>query len=192
MIFTETRLKGAFIVDVQRLEDDRGYFARTFSQDEFRDHGLEPVIAQANVSFNGRRGTLRGMHFQFPPSAEPKYVHCTRGAILDVVVDLRPESETYLEHVAVELAAKDGRGLYCPRRVAHGYQTLTDDTEVSYLIGDFYAPELAAGLRYDDERLGITWPMPVTVISDRDRGWPLLAQAEDEVRRRMTIEAVSA
>ena len=140
MIFTETKLAGAFVIDLERREDDRGFFARTFCQHEFEEHGLKPVIAQANVAFNKRRGTLRGMHFQYPPAAETKLVRCTRGAILDIIVDLRPESPTYLEHVAVELTADNGRALYVPERFAHGYQVLEDATETSYQVGEFYTP----------------------------------------------------
>ena len=127
MIFTETKLAGAFIIDLERREDNRGFFARTFCQHEFEEHGLKPVIAQANLAFNKRKGTLRGMHFQFPPAAETKLVRCTRGAILDIIVDLRPESPTYLEHVEVELSADNYRALYVPERFAHGYQALEDD-----------------------------------------------------------------
>lgn len=187
MIFTETRLHGAFIIDVERREDGRGHFARMFDQREFAGHGLEPVIAQANVAFNRHRGTLRGMHFQYPPMAETKLVRAPRGAILDVIVDLRPESPTHLEHVAVELTADNGRSLYVPRRFAHGYQVLEDATETTYMVGEFYAPELEGGLRYDDPRLAITWPLPVGEMSDKDRVWALLDEAGDDVRRRMTI-----
>ena len=141
MIFTETKLHGAFIIDVDRKEDNRGFFARAFCQHEFEEHGLRPVIAQANLAFNKRKGTLRGMHFQFPPFAETKIVRATRGAILDIIVDLRPESPTYLEHVAVELSADNHRALYVPERFAHGYQALEDATETSYQVGEFYAPE---------------------------------------------------
>ena len=141
MIFTETALSGAFIIDIERREDNRGFFARVFCQNEFADHGLKPVIAQANIAFNETKGTLRGMHFQFPPAAETKLVRCTRGAILDIIVDLRPESPTYLQHVAVELTADNHRALYVPERFAHGYQVLEDDTETSYQVGEFYTPE---------------------------------------------------
>jgi dTDP-4-dehydrorhamnose 3,5-epimerase len=188
MIFTETELAGAFVIDLERREDDRGYFARMFSQDEFRDHGLDPVIAQGNVAFNRQRGTLRGMHFQFPPSAETKYVRCVRGAIVDVIVDLRPESPTYLRHVAVELTAENGRGIYIPKRFAHGYQTLMDDTETTYLVDEFYAPDREGGLRYDDPRLGLEWPLPVAEMSPKDVAWRLLDEQEDEVRARMREE----
>jgi len=185
MIFSETRLKGAYVIDLERREDSRGYFARAFCQKEFDTHGLKPVIAQANVAFNVQAGTLRGMHFQYPPAAETKLVRCTRGAILDIIVDLRPESSTYLDHVAVELTEDSGRALYVPERFAHGYQVLRDRTETSYQVGEFYTPSVEGGLRYDDPRLGLVWPHPVTVISDKDREWGLLDQVETEVRRRM-------
>ena len=185
MIFTETKLTGAFVLDVDRKEDNRGFFARVFCQHEFEEHGLEPVIAQANVAFNRRAGTMRGMHFQYPPAVETKLVRCTRGAILDIIVDLRPESPTYLEHVAVELSADNHRALYVPGRFAHGYQVLEDETETSYQVGEFYAPGHEGGLMYDDPALGLSWPLPVTEISDKDRGWSPLADCEPEVRAKM-------
>ena len=188
MIFTETTLSGAFILDLERREDNRGFFARAFCQNEFTDHGLKPLIAQANIAFNKRKGTLRGMHFQFPPAAETKLVRCTRGAIVDIIVDLRPESPTYLEHVAVELSADNHRALYVPERFAHGYQVLEDITETSYQVGEFYTPEAEGGLRHDDPRLGLTWPLPVTEITEKDRAFPLLSENEQEIARRMTIE----
>ena len=188
MIFTETTLSGAFIIDLERREDDRGFFARAFCQNEFTDHGLKPLIAQANIAFNKRKGTLRGMHFQFPPAAETKLVRCTRGAIVDIIVDLRPESPTYLQHVAVELSADNHRALYVPERFAHGYQVLEDITETSYQVGEFYTPEAEGGLRHDDPRLGLSWPMPVTEITEKDRAFPLLSENEQEIARRMTIE----
>jgi dTDP-4-dehydrorhamnose 3,5-epimerase len=186
MIFTETELEGAFIIDLERREDSRGFFARTFCQREFADHGLKPVIAQANVAFNRRRGTLRGMHFQYPPAAETKLVRATRGAILDIIVDLRPESPTYLRHVAVELSADNYRALYVPERFAHGYQALEDGTETSYQVGEFYAPGTEGGLSPQDARLGLRWPLPVTDMSEKDARWKSLDEVEDEVRRRMT------
>ena len=186
MLFTETKLAGAYIIDLERREDDRGYFARAFCQHEFADHGLNTKIAQANVAFNRDRGTLRGMHFQFPPAAETKLVRCIRGAIVDMIVDLRPESPTYLEHVAVELTEENGRALYVPERFAHGYQVLADETETSYQVGEFYTPELEGGLRYDDPRLGLEWPLPVEEMSEKDRGWALLEEFEPELRRRMS------
>jgi dTDP-4-dehydrorhamnose 3,5-epimerase len=188
MIFSETGLLGAFVIDLDRKEDNRGFFARAFCQHEFAQHGLNPVIAQANVAFNRRKGTVRGMHFQFPPSAETKLVRCTRGAILDIIVDLRPESSTYLEHVAVELNEDNGRALYVPERFAHGYQVLEDDTDTSYQVGAFYTPGVEGGLRYDDPRLGLEWPLPLAEISEKDLGWELLADSEAEIKERMTID----
>jgi dTDP-4-dehydrorhamnose 3,5-epimerase len=187
VIFTETELSGAFVIDLDRKEDSRGFFARAFCQHEFADHGLKPAIAQANIAFNRRKGTLRGMHFQFPPAAETKLVRCTRGAILDIIVDLRPESSTYLEHVAVELSADNHRALYVPERFAHGYQVLEDVTETSYQVGEFYTPGAEGGLRYDDPRLGLSWPLPVSEMSDKDLSWPLLSEIEPELARRMSI-----
>jgi dTDP-4-dehydrorhamnose 3,5-epimerase len=186
VIFTETELRGAYVIDLERREDTRGFFARTFCQHEFEAHGLKPVIAQANVGFNRYRGTVRGMHFQYPPRPETKLVRATRGAILDIIVDLRPESPTYLDHVAVELNEDNRRALFVPERFAHGYQVLADDTETTYQVGEFYAPETEGGLRYDDPRLGLSWPLPVTELSDKDRGWALLDDVEDELKQRMT------
>jgi dTDP-4-dehydrorhamnose 3,5-epimerase len=177
MIFTETRLSGAFIVDLEPRSDARGFFARAFCQHEFEAHGLKPVIAQANISFNYRKGTVRGLHFQHPPHAETKFVRCSRGAIVDVIVDLRPESPTYLQHVAVELTAENRRGLYVPERFAHGYQVLEDNTETTYQVGEFYTPAAESGLRYNDPRLAIVWPLPVSDVSDKDQQWPLLEEA---------------
>src|SRR3954467_8607096 len=174
MIFTETRLKGAFLVDIERREDSRGFFARVFCQKEFEERGLKPVIAQANIAFNNRRGTVRGMHFQYPPMAETKFVRATRGSILDIIVDLRPESPTYLQHVAVELTADNGRGLYVPERFAHGYQALEDGTETSYQVGEFYAPGTEGGLSPFDPRLGLQWPLPESVFSPKEKAWKRL------------------
>ncbi|HEY3303660.1 MAG TPA: dTDP-4-dehydrorhamnose 3,5-epimerase [Candidatus Binatia bacterium] len=188
MIFTETKLPGAFILDLKRLEDGRGFFARAFCQREFAEHGLKPLIAQANVAFNKKKGTMRGMHFQFPPAAETKLVRCTYGAILDIIVDLRPESPTYLDHVAVELTADNYRALYVPERFAHGYQVLEDRTDTSYQVGEFYAPGLEGGLKYDDPRLGLKWPLAVTEISPKDDGWQLLAEIAPEIRRKMSLK----
>jgi len=156
MQFNKTKLEGAYVIELERREDSRGFFARAFCQKEFADHGLKPLIAQANVAYNFKKGTLRGMHFQFPPAAETKLVRCTRGAILDIVVDLRPESPTYLQNIAVELNEENGRALYVPERFAHGYQTLRDNTETSYQVGEFYAPDYESGLMHDDPRLGLT------------------------------------
>jgi dTDP-4-dehydrorhamnose 3,5-epimerase len=190
VIFTETALPGAFVLDLERREDDRGWFARAFCRHELADHGLNPVIAQANIAYNRMAGTLRGMHFQFPPRAETKLVRCTRGAIVDIIVDLRPESPTFLQSVSVELSAENGRALYVPERFAHGYQTLVDGTETSYQVGEFYAPEAEGGLAYDDPRLGLEWPLPVAVISEKDAQWQPLDTVERELRRRMTFQGV--
>jgi dTDP-4-dehydrorhamnose 3,5-epimerase len=187
VIFTETALSGAFLIDPERREDSRGYFARAFCQHEFADHGLKPVIAQANVAFNNVAGTLRGMHFQFPPKPETKIVRATRGAIVDIIVDLRPESPTFLQSISAELSAENGRALYVPERFAHGYQTLVDETETSYHVGEFYAPETEGGLAYDDPRLALKWPLPVAVISEKDTEWKLLDEVEDDIRRRMAV-----
>ena len=192
MIFTETRLEGAFIIGIEPREDSRGFFARAFCQHEFSDYGLKPVIAQANIAFNRARGTLRGMHFQYPPSAETKLVRCTRGAILDIIVDLRPESPTYLEHVAVELSADNHLSLYVPERFAHGYQVLEDQTETSYQVGEFYTPGMEGGLRYDDPALGLDWPLPVTEISPKDAAWKPLNAVEEELERKMTLIPTAA
>jgi dTDP-4-dehydrorhamnose 3,5-epimerase len=190
MIFTETKLKGAFVIDIDRREDSRGFFARVFCQHEFEAHGLKPLIAQANIAFNREKGTLRGMHFQFPPAPETKLVRCTRGAILDIIVDLRPESPTFLQHVAVELNEENCRALYVPERFAHGYQVLQDGTETSYQVGEFYTLGCEGGLQHDDPRLGLQWPLAVKVISEKDRIWKSLDQQEEEIKQRMRTEPV--
>jgi dTDP-4-dehydrorhamnose 3,5-epimerase len=187
VIFTETALAGAFTIDLERREDERGYFARAFCQNEFAAHGLKPVIAQANVAYNRSTGTLRGMHFQYPPAPETKVVRCTRGAILDIIVDLRPESATYLQHVAVRLDEENGRSFYVPERFAHGYQTLVDNTETSYFVGEFYTPETEGGLSAHDPRLALEWPLPVSAISEKDAQWAPLDEVEEELRRRMAV-----
>jgi dTDP-4-dehydrorhamnose 3,5-epimerase len=190
MIFTETKLKGAYVIDVERREDARGFFARAFCQHEFEAHGLKPIIAQANVAHNRQKGTVRGMHFQIPPAAETKLVRCTRGAILDIIVDLRPESPTYLQHVAVELNEDNQRALYVPERFAHGYQVLSDKTDTSYQVGEFYSPPHERALRYDDPRLGLTWPLPMTVISDKDRNAPLLETWAERLEQEMALSTL--
>ena len=190
MIFTETKLAGAFILDPERREDNRGHFARTFCQREFEAHGLKPVIAQANAAFNRYKGTLRGMHFQFPPKAETKLVRATRGGIVDIIVDLRPESPTFLEHVAVELTEENGRSLYVPERFAHGYQVLADGTETTYQVGEFYAPETEGGLSPFDPDLGLSWPMETSEISEKDAAWAPLAESLEEIKERMSLAPV--
>jgi dTDP-4-dehydrorhamnose 3,5-epimerase len=193
MRFTEAKLKGAFIIDLEPHNDNRGFFARIFCQNELSDHGLNPTIAQENIAFNARRGTLRGMHFQFPPAAETKLVRATRGAILDIIVDLRPESATYLDHIRVELTADNRRALYVPERFAHGYQVLEDNTETSYAVGEFYTPGAEGGLRYDDPRLGLVWPLPISEISTKDSAWAPLSEIEPELKLKLVLpSAVSA
>ena len=192
MIFTETKLKGAFIIDLDRKTDERGFFARAFCQNEFRDHGLKPVIAQANVASNEKKGTLRGMHFQYPRAAESKLVRCTRGAILDIIVDLRPESPTYLEHISVELNEDNMTALYVPERFAHGYQALRDNTDTSYQVGEFYTPNAEGGLPHDDPWLGLKWPLPVSVMSPTDQAFRPLREIEDEMERRMSLATAAA
>src|SRR3954447_2367424 len=187
MIFTETKLAGAFILDLERRGDNRGYFARTFCQNEFEAHGLKPVIAQSNAAFNKYKGTLRGMHFQFPPAAESKPVRCVRGAIVDIIVDLRPESPTFLEHVAVELNEENGRSLYVPERFAHGYQALADNTETTYQVGEFYTPSQEFGLSPYDPDLGLTWPMEASEISAKDAAWKPLSEVLDLIKERMAV-----
>lgn len=172
MIFKETELKGAFLIEPERLEDNRGFFARAWCRKEFTAHDLTGELVQSNISFNIRRGTLRGMHFQSAPYEEAKLVRCTMGAIYDVIIDLRPDSSTFLRWVAVELTAENRKMLYVPENFAHGYQTLADNTEVFYQVSQFYAPGSEQGFRYNDPTLGIKWPKPVQVISNKDRRWP--------------------
>jgi dTDP-4-dehydrorhamnose 3,5-epimerase len=174
MQFTATKLAGAYIIAPQLHEDSRGLFARTYCAREFREQGLVDSFVQCNTSCNARKGTVRGLHYQLPPSCEVKLVRCTAGALWDVIVDLRPASPTYLQHVNVELTARNRRALYIPEMCAHGLQTLEDSTEVFYQMSEFYAPKLARGLRHDDPKLGIRWPLPVTSISEQDQSWALL------------------
>jgi len=171
MNFIPTNLEGAFIVDLTPHSDARGFFSRTFCAREFEQHGLKSSFVQANVSFNHKQGTLRGMHYQLPPAAETKLVRCTAGAIYDVIVDLRPASPTYLQHFGIELTATNRRALYVPELFAHGYLTLTDGAEVEYQVGEFYTPGYERGLRYDDPALGIRWPTAIEVVSEKDDKW---------------------
>jgi dTDP-4-dehydrorhamnose 3,5-epimerase len=172
MIITETELPGAYVIDLEPIGDHRGFFARVWSEEEFTARGLEARIAQCSVSFNERRGTLRGMHFQRAPYEEVKIVRCTGGALFDVVVDLRPRSPSFSRWVGVELTAGNRRALYVPRGFAHGFQTLTEDTEVFYMISTPYSSEASDGVRWDDPTFGIVWPLDPTEISDRDLRWP--------------------
>ena len=174
MKFLPTPLAGACVIEPELLEDERGFFARSFCQNEFRAHGLNPVVAQCNVSFNRKRGTLRGLHYQAEPHADAKLVRCTRGAVWDVIVDVRKGSPTARKWHAVELTAENRRALYIPAGFAHGFQTLEDDTEILYQMSEFYHPDLARGLRWDDPKLGIGWPLPDPILSPRDRAYALL------------------
>jgi dTDP-4-dehydrorhamnose 3,5-epimerase len=174
MKFISTDLEGAFILEPERREDARGFFARCFCVKELEEHGLSLSVLQCNIAFTHRKGTLRGLHYQMPPMAETKLVRCTRGAVYDLIVDLRPESRTYLKHIGVELTAQNRRALFVPALFAHGYQTLTDDSEMTYLVDEFYTPSSERGLRYDDPALAIRWPLPLAFISDKDASWPLL------------------
>jgi dTDP-4-dehydrorhamnose 3,5-epimerase len=168
MIFLETLLKGAYVVELERHEDERGFFARSWCEKEFSSKSLETKLVQCNVSFNKRKGTLRGLHYQLPPHAEAKLVRCTRGALYDVIVDLRSGSPTFLKWFGVELTAENYRMLYIPERFAHGFQTLKDGTEIFYQMSEFYSPEAARGLCWDDPRLGIAWPLADLTISKKD------------------------
>jgi len=183
MKFVETILQGAYLIVPDLLEDERGFFARTFCRREFEEKGLNPDIIQCNISFNKKKGTLRGMHYQVGPHGEVKLVRCTSGAIYDVIVDLRAESPTFRQWIAVELTAENHRMLYIPERFAHGFQTISDNTEVIYHHSVYYSPENERGLRFDDSILGITWPLPVAVISDRDQNHPLMDDHFQGIKR---------
>ena len=174
MRFIATRLSGACIIEPEPHEDTRGLFVRTFCAHEFEEHGLTSTFVQCSVSLSRNRGTVRGLHYQLPPACEAKLVRCTTGALYDVIVDLRPESPTYLGHIGVELTAKNRLSLYVPEMFAHGFQTLEDQTEVFYQMSAFYSPEFSTGLRHSDPKLGIAWPLAVTSISQKDQTWPLL------------------
>jgi dTDP-4-dehydrorhamnose 3,5-epimerase len=172
MIFTETSLKGAYIIDIEIREDDRGFFARSWCQHEFEEHGLTPRLAQCNISFNKWRGTLRGMHYQADPYQEAKLVRCSMGAVCDVIIDLRPTSPTFKQWLTVELSEKSRRALYIPEGFAHGFQTLADKSEVLYQMSEFFHPEAARGLRWNDPAFSIEWPMEILVISEKDKNYP--------------------
>jgi dTDP-4-dehydrorhamnose 3,5-epimerase len=171
VLFRETKLPGAFVIELQKHEDERGFFARSWCRREVEAHGLDPRTAQCNVSFNKVKGTLRGMHYQVPPCAEAKLVRCTRGAIYDVIIDLRRESATYKQHVSEVLSSNNYKALFIPEGFAHGFQTLEDNSEVIYQMSAFYSPEHQRGLRYNDPAFRINWPIDATVISDRDRNY---------------------
>ncbi len=172
MIFTETELKGAYIIDIEKREDPRGFFARAWCQKEFESQNLISRLAQANISFNKKRGTLRGMHYQVAPYEETKLVRCTRGAICDVIIDLRPDSPTYKQWIGVELTENNYKMLYVPENFGHGFLTLEDNAEVAYQVSQFYSPAAERGARYNDPAFGIKWPIDIQVISDKDKSWP--------------------
>lgn len=172
MIITPTAVEGVHEIALEPHEDERGSFARIFCRKEFKASGLEPALAQCSLSSNRRRGTLRGLHYQAPPSEEAKVVRCVRGAIYDVALDLRPDSPSYLRHHAAELSADNGRALYIPPQCAHGFQTLTDDSLVLYLMTDFYEPDLSRGVRWNDPAFGIAWPVDEPIMLERDREYP--------------------
>lgn len=172
MKFTETKVKSAFIIELEKFEDERGFFARTWDPEEFKAKGLNPKLVQCSVSLNKKKGTLRGMHYQAAPHEEAKVVRCNMGAIHDVILDLRPQSPSFKQWVSVELSAENRKELYIPEGVAHGFQTLTDNAEVSYFISEFHHPESARGIRWDDPAFKIQWPLPVSVISAKDSAYP--------------------
>ena len=172
MIFTETKLPGAYVIEVEKREDQRGFFGRTFCREEFEAHGLNSQVVQCNTSFNKRKGTLRGMHFQAVPFAEAKLVRCTSGSIYDVIIDLRPASRMFKQHFVVELSAANHRMLYIPENMAHGFQTLEDDTEVFYQMSQIFSAEHARGIRWNDPAFGVEWPADERIITERDRNYP--------------------
>jgi len=175
--YTRTDVDGVTVVDIEPHNDERGFFARSFCADEFAKHGLDSTVAQVNFAYNHARGTLRGMRRQVPPFAEAKLVRCTRGAIFAVALEVRPGFATFGRQVTVELTAENRRALFLPPYVAHGFQTLADDTEVMYQVSGPYEPKGEQGFRWDDPEFNISWPLPITVISDKDAGWPLIADA---------------
>lgn len=181
MNLTETPLKDAFLAHPELRSDARGFFTRAYCARAFEAAGMNPTIAQTNMSYNRSKGTLRGLHYQTEPATEAKFMRCISGAIWDVIVDLRSGSPTYLEHFGVELSAENRLGLYVPEMFAHGYLALTDDAEVLYTASVFYTPNVEQGLRYDDPELGIDWPIPVTSVSEKDLAWPLLGNANDRI-----------
>lgn len=177
MIFRETKLNGVYLIELEKREDKRGFFARSFCREEFEKHRLNPNVIQCNVSFNAKKSTLRGMHFQLAPYEEAKLVRCTQGSIYDVCIDLRPYSSTFKQHYAVVLSGRQYNMLYIPEGFAHGFQTLEDDTEIFYQMSQVYHPEAARGIRWDDPELGIEWPAATErIISEKDRSYPPLSE----------------
>jgi len=172
MIFAETKLPGVFLIEPERLEDGRGFFARTWCQREFEAHGLNPRLVQCSISYNKKKGTLRGMHYQVAPYEEAKMVRCTMGAIYYVIIDMRPDSLTFKQWVAIELTAENRKMLYVPEGIAHGFQTMVDNTEVFYQMSEFYHPECTQGVRWNDPTFDVNWPLPVNVIAEKDNAYP--------------------
>jgi len=172
MIFAETKLPGVFLIEPERLEDGRGFFARTWCQREFEAHGLNPRLVQCSISYNKKKGTLRGMHYQVAPYEEAKLVRCTMGAIYDVIIDMRPDSLTFKQWVAIELTAENRKMLYVPEGIAHGFQTMVDNTEEFYQMSEFYHPECTQGVRWNDPTFDVNWPLPVNVIAEKDNAYP--------------------
>lgn len=189
MQFQPLSIDGAFLVTSDPVGDERGWFARAFCQRELAEHGVDFHPRQVNRSFSAKAGTVRGFHFQFPPHCEQKFAHCVRGSLVDVVVDLRPESPTFLQKAMIELRAEDHQAVLIPERCCHAIQTLRDATEIHYQVSAFYAPEAEFGLRWDDPQLGISWPLAVSEISAKDAAWPLLSESLGRIRARMTISA---
>jgi dTDP-4-dehydrorhamnose 3,5-epimerase len=172
MLFTETPLSGSFVIEPEKLTDERGFFARTWCRNEFENHGLNTALVQCNMSYTINRGTLRGMHYQTAPHGEAKLVKCTRGSIYDVIIDMRPGSETYKRWFSVELSSNNYKMLYVPEEFAHGFLTLEDNTEVFYQMSEFYYPDSARGIRWNDPAFSIDWPGDILYLSDRDRNYP--------------------
>ena len=177
MKFETASLKGAWVVELDPYEDDRGYYARAYCRREFEVHGIDPAIVQVNTVFSRRAGTLRGMHYQTEPAAESKFVRCIRGSLYDVMVDMRPESPTYLKWFGIELSANNRKMTFVPKNFAHGFLTLEDNTEACYMVGEYYTPDCERGFRHNDPAVGIAWPEAVKVISEKDKTWPLLEGA---------------
>lgn len=187
MIFTKTKLKGAYVLEPKKIEDERGFFARSWCQHEMEEHGLTAKVAQTNVSFNPKKGTLRGMHYQVKPHEESKLVRCTRGAIFDVIIDLRPDSETYKQWLGVELSADNYKMLFVPEGFAHGYMTLEDKTEVTYQVSEFYTPGAEKGIRWNDPAFNIQWPLEPVVISEKDKAHPDFVDVQAESKGELLV-----
>lgn len=177
MNFQETKIEGVFIVTLQPISDDRGFFSRTFCSEEFLAHGIKPTTSQSNMSHCEKAGTLRGFHYQLPPHGETKYIRCTKGRILDIAIDLRKDSNTYLQYVAEELNETNKNGMIIPAHCAHAYLSMTDHVDVHYSTSQPYAPGSEKGIRFDDPKIAIAWPVPVTEVSEKDRSWPLVEES---------------